>query len=1320
MAEITQNASVQRNWLPALSPVWDSGAEPLLLPANRRLLFGSDPSCDLCVTIPGVANRHCILEFRNNAVVIHETHAPVWVNDVPARAGSRIRPGNQIALGSATFRVEKMEIESRPPNSAFNTPDWYPAVFSTTTTAETDGVLPEQLNAWQNSLQERSNELSRQSQDLEQRFSQILRAQSDCEVRARELDETQAAIRSDRLAIETERAELEAERHRFGALQSEFTEYERHDQHRLSDAAKRSEDLDAQAQLLAENTAALHSQTQVFNEERAAFDEIVAAHHLKVEEDLARIAAQTTALHEQQRELEQHAHEAEQMLTARQQDLQDQQKDWNEREECVSTMQQELSTREHQLNERDQELQRSVDAYEQSLLELDQRDQLVRSEEDERVAREESLQRQRHDLEEQASKLDERANAIASHESAVADREQQAMDRESLLEQRETALAEASHAASEQHAEHQTRMNELERWAEELMERQNGLDEQAKDLEVCRVQLDSELADSTDVQAERDRLQQLQQELDQKLETLQTESSDLERRESDFSLKAKEQEQQLSELAARQTEMMASLSLRDNELQEAEQRLAAAQSAVDTKLADLAEDADHQLRTDTQLAQLQTLLNDTTASKDDLKVQVTSLQSERDELAAALQEMQFSVEALRSQVSEESDQDEIADLKAHAESLQTELNGRNEVIEQQGERLQELESETARRDQQIEELQAQLETEATDLQSRFDALKTASIESSEQETALLRQIEQLQDEVKSASNPNPDMQAQFQEQQALILQLTEQLQLAETALNSSQERGAIESSPDEDLVQQLQDQEVQLAELRRQLQEALEHRESGAVNSNTVESDWQQQIDDRDVLIRDLQERLATSQNEATSALENVTDEEIAMRSRELDDRTVLLDRRDDELGEWNRRLQNTEEDLESERRQLQEARQQLELARAELQVSIEQPMPLDPDPMDETPTEVDFTETEPQPVEVEKTESVSHIRSELASLFGMSDELEVSEELPVDVGTEGGDSVVMSFEETQGVLLEAQEPVSEDTTESEDSDYVTKYMEQLLSRSRGAAGESLPQELDRSSLSKESPSEDTQKPKTTSFIDQYMQDHGEFGESVHSGDADASCDTPAPPLPERSKIDVEALRKDMNSFREVSVMSAQKALESHAMKKEQGGLAGRQAVLVALVIVTLFVGAAQFMEIIDFPLAVWGLAIGTVGAGIELYRCHRALRDKVQELTRATGPDEEGEHEVDYDVTAPSEILPDKFNKTVVFGPMPEKENPELPIVKSQQVEEIVPSTESEDIAAVADAEADSSLDPQDAIEAEVSPLGVVSEPEEEKYYEV
>jgi hypothetical protein len=209
-----------------------------------------------------------------------------------------------------------------------------------------------------------------------------------------------------------------------------------------------------------------------------------------------------------------------------------------------------------------------------------------------------------------------------------------------------------------------------------------------------------------------------------------------------------------------------------------------------------------------------------------------------------------------------------------------------------------------------------------------------------------------------------------------------------------------------------------------------------------------------------------------------------------------------------------------------------------------------------------------------------------------------------------------MSFEETQGVLLEAQaEEVAPGQVESDDSDYVTQYMEQLLARNRSEAGESLPEELHKAAPATTKP-DSASKKQPTSFIDQYMQTYPD--ETQTPAEDDASADQSATgeiPQPRR-KIDRDALRQDMNSFREVSVQSVQKALESHAMRKELSGLAGRQAVTAVLVLMTMFVAAANVMGITEYPMLVWGLTFCSAAAAAELCRRIFAVRSRVREMT--------------------------------------------------------------------------------------------------------
>jgi hypothetical protein len=69
-------------------------------------------------------------------------------------------------------------------------------------------------------------------------------------------------------------------------------------------------------------------------------------------------------------------------------------------------------------------------------------------------------------------------------------------------------------------------------------------------------------------------------------------------------------------------------------------------------------------------------------------------------------------------------------------------------------------------------------------------------------------------------------------------------------------------------------------------------------------------------------------------------------------------------------------------------------------------------------------------------------------------------------------------------------------------------------------------------------------------------------------------------------------------------------------MRKERSGLAGRQAVTVVLVLMTMFVAAANVMGITEYPMLVWGLTFCSAAAAAELCRRIFAVRSRVREMT--------------------------------------------------------------------------------------------------------
>ena len=101
-----------------------------------------------------------------------------------------------------------------------------------------------------------------------------------------------------------------------------------------------------------------------------------------------------------------------------------------------------------------------------------------------------------------------------------------------------------------------------------------------------------------------------------------------------------------------------------------------------------------------------------------------------------------------------------------------------------------------------------------------------------------------------------------------------------------------------------------------------------------------------------------------------------------------------------------------------------------------------------------------------------------------------------------------------------------------------------------------------------------------------------------------------------RPKIDLDALRQDADSFREVSTHNVRKTLESHDMRKERSGLAGRRAVTAVMGLMAVFVAGANIMGATEYPILVWGLIFCSVLAVAEQCRRMLIVRSRVREMT--------------------------------------------------------------------------------------------------------
>ncbi len=93
--------------LMALVPIWDTTEKAQVLPRTGEFTCGSDAACDVHVSLKGVASQHCRIFCHNGvSTVMPISDHRVWVNDLLVTSPERLRGGDALAIGPATFRID--------------------------------------------------------------------------------------------------------------------------------------------------------------------------------------------------------------------------------------------------------------------------------------------------------------------------------------------------------------------------------------------------------------------------------------------------------------------------------------------------------------------------------------------------------------------------------------------------------------------------------------------------------------------------------------------------------------------------------------------------------------------------------------------------------------------------------------------------------------------------------------------------------------------------------------------------------------------------------------------------------------------------------------------------------------------------------------------------------------------------------------------------------------------------------------------------------------------------------------------------------------
>lgn len=563
---------------------------------------------------------------------------------------------------------------------------------------------------------------------------------------------------------------------------------------------------------------------------------------------------------------------------------------------------------------------------------------------------------------------------------------------------------------------------------------------------------------------------------------------------------------------------------------------------------------------------------------------VDALRLERDELQTAVAELKTAFEAVRDEliasqayVLTNEDHRDQASTDQSTEDRDLELQDALRTVSQQQDLIDALQ-------QQMSDLAERFESEAEAIRREAQA---AAPEQASADANLLEEVQQLRMQLSQAVCESSDAMvddAQIDGYQQLIRDLKDQLQLAHQQLNQYQGSADTESyeSQFSEFTPPMADAEESATRFYDQLPEP-----------SLQESDAEQEHADGESLQQYVSERFGSTVEKP----ENVNSES---------DSEIDFSARKNFLNAFSA----LEENADSSDAVMQEEEQQAS--------SLE--------PFFAAAGAFKNSDSAPQAPERPS------VRSEIAELFGITnsafqekpeEERRVSAAAELmsavdDYSQEDSAAVSMSFSEAEQVLLRPKSSLQrepEASLEEEDEshdDFVSQYMEQLLSRNRQSAGGSLPEELtrttkrsDRSVVEKSAVRE---KPKPqASFIDQYMS--GTYSQM------DASVDRSADVLvsgvagdtavrPPRAKIDVRLLRQNMDSFREISSRSVENALATHARRRERGNLMKRATILGALSLLSVLIVVASMTGAIPFGIFAWlSIAAVVVSGGEFLWK---------------------------------------------------------------------------------------------------------------------
>jgi len=1326
--------------IPVFVPLYNQ-FEQWQITSDGETVCGRAEQSDLRLDLESIAERHCRLVFKAGALTVHRMDGRLWVNDLPVSSHSALVPGDVLSVGPVSFQIDTASRPASTLNTPSHTRNALSSVTeeriaNVEAKERALDLREQQIQQLNLVLLEREQTLTNRARGLDDRAGFLNEQKSEIGQLAQASEQLRLSIQKQTAELEQRRLQAIEQETQLAEKQQSSAAVHSHTEQSLAELRQRTEhlyrsesELETRNHVLSKLAAELdttRSQLQADTAASAALLEAVRIREVAVQETVATVASReaSASLAEQRMaEAEAKWHTAAALeetvntqleklneqsacderqrqqiesewseLKAQRQQLAEQMTSLNQRTSKLQTLETEAARQKAEVDENGSRVTRSV---EQLTAIATERESAARTREEAQSAIKElnasraALAAEKSKLELFATSLQEWQSRLETEDARINEDRADFANAQTRLQKDRNQFKSECETFATQHTSFETtqtrfldEQSNFEIARASLIDERLHLEHQLAQLHEKRAELESlqtsfagqqtvfadhqsELAELQRVasvalrnaETEREALHSSHKDLICERNSLTQSSQDLQSRAAGLAEREAIVVQQTEELRSR----FYALTQQDSELQKTEAELNSRAADLHRRLLLFKEEISVSGSRTPQTGEVSDEVAAFASAKEgsqagglaqalaESEAQRALMADERDNLMIAIRELQKAMLNARADVEEAS---RIRNEAAQHEQTLAELY---QTIEERSGHLQLMESLLRRAEEDTGKLNAQITEMSRMLENRTDKNQFTSAsdpetENDSQELEILGQLNLLRDSLGSSNGKRPNQQPSA-------------------------------NSGSDDIVQQLR---REIEELRGEVSTAGTVRDGEQPINLAQVDELRVQIErlevvlrDRDDLIRELRSRLQQQIQQPAESSDIEGDLQREADSRELDRRVQLLDEREKELIERQRRVTHSEGDVEAQRRQLLEgdveaqrrqlleARQQLEIARAEVQVAIWQhttvaaaqscaePQAIFVSGKSDSSDSLDMADysndgsvtslTDVPQSEFDEADASHDLRAELANLFGVrkaaSEPVQPVQEIRtqpvefVDLSEPAGDARAVEFrfgDNTAEIVgrntLECSPEDSEAANREENSDdFVRDYMEQLLTRSRKGAGNSLPAELKPNQSAGPGPQTPQRQPQKKneapaaprgqrSFIDQYMA--GGFPEldaaasAVPPAESTPVTVSPGPVIP-RAKVDLQKLRENMDSFRSVSAQSAENALVNHAMRTERVSINGRIMLTFVMAFMTVFVAIANTKGIINHPSAIWITLLGAVAAGAELVRKWCSVRSR-------------------------------------------------------------------------------------------------------------